>query len=171
MGGTPSLDAMDVGRPFEVVPTFVRLEPAALAGRLAGLAALRLRTVPLVIAAAWVGFVQLMAAAALATSAMGGHVFPDRNATTDKRSPPGPPRMEENKRRKPSERRPGPKKTRTEGRRPWSGVGGRRPSGRRPFSNRPVQRAFRTAVAMAEALKIIAISRYKDPSKLSCCAE
>ena len=24
---------------------------------------------------------------------------------------------------------------------------------------------------MAEALKIVAISRYKDPSKLSCCAE
>ncbi len=24
---------------------------------------------------------------------------------------------------------------------------------------------------MAEALKIVAISRYKDPAKLSCCAE
>jgi mercuric reductase len=24
---------------------------------------------------------------------------------------------------------------------------------------------------MAEALKIVAISRYKDPHKLSCCAE
>ncbi len=24
---------------------------------------------------------------------------------------------------------------------------------------------------MAEALKIVAISRYKDPGKLSCCAE
>lgn len=25
--------------------------------------------------------------------------------------------------------------------------------------------------AMAEALKIVAIARYKDPTKLSCCAE
>ena len=75
MGLTPGIDAMDVGRAFEVIPALVRFPPAPLAGDPAGLAALRLRTVPLVVTAAWIGIVQLMAAAALAPSATLGHVL------------------------------------------------------------------------------------------------
>ena len=79
MGLPPSLDAMHVGRPAEVVPAFGRSPPTGLAGGLASLVAGRLRTVSLVPAIPRVRLVQLPAIAALPLSASGHGRIPNRD--------------------------------------------------------------------------------------------
>ena len=71
MGLSPGLHPQAVGRPPEVVSALGRGPPAPLAGGLAGLAASRLTAIPLVVAVARVGIVQLAAVAALASSGSG----------------------------------------------------------------------------------------------------
>ena len=132
MGGTPSLDATGVGRAAEVLPALVRLPPAALAGGLAGLAALGPRAVLLVVAAAWIGVVQLMAVAALTLSAANGHAFQIGAPASDQR-PPGPPEIEDEAEKK-SQR----KKTKTEEdqsgeKNTLSGIGEEDPAEEDPF--------------------------------------
>ena len=75
MGLAPDLHAQEVGQPAEVIAALGRGAPAALAGALAGLAAGRLRTVPLVKAVARVGIVELSAVTAL-TPPLGCHDLP-----------------------------------------------------------------------------------------------
>ena len=59
MGLPPDLDAKHIGPPAIVAPAVGRCPPAGLTGGLAGVAAGGLRTVPLVVAVARVGFVYL----------------------------------------------------------------------------------------------------------------
>jgi hypothetical protein len=75
MGLAPVLDALAVDRAAEVVASFIGLTPALLAGRLAGFATVRERTVLLMMTAARVGMVWLIAIAALALRVVDGHAF------------------------------------------------------------------------------------------------
>jgi hypothetical protein len=71
---TPVIDAVGVGRSAEIVASLIGPSPSALACGLAGLLAVGLGAVSLMVAAAWVRIVQLAAAAALMFSATARHV-------------------------------------------------------------------------------------------------
>ena len=132
---TPFIDAVGVGRSAEIVAALIGPSPSAVACGLAGLLTVGLGAVPLMVAAAWLGIVQLVTAAALMSSATAWHV--SRSRTGWRRGQPA----------GSSEQDPREEDQNKVGRRRLRWSRGRKPTRRTATSDRPNQSAFSLAVA------------------------